>query len=500
MPRLRAVRPTVVTRSGPTLRVDLPSEGPLDTDLRVAVFDGGLDPASPLSRWATPLDATGVGATDEESLIHGHRVTSALLFGSLDRSGVVPRPYAHVDHYRVLDDKSDTNPQDLFDVLPRILAVLTTKPYEYVSMSIGPCIAIEDDDVHAWTVALDEHLADGSTLLSVAVGNEGLADRESGNARIQPPADCVNALAVGATDRPGTGWARAGYSCVGPGRSPGLVKPDVVGFGGSAIAPFEVLDSDSRGRTVPTLGTSFAGPGAMRLALGARALLGSRLTPLAAKALLVHCSQSHANGHEDVGWGRVPEHLEDLVVCPDGSVRVLYQGLLDPAGYIRAQVPLPQAQLPGMVTVTATFAYATQVDAQHPDAYTRAGLDVVFRPHSGRLANEDGGTVAKSRPFFQLRQFSEESDLRADAHKWETVLHRSDRMRGSSLQAPVFDIHYNARVAGHPGRTFPRIRYAAVITVEAAREPRLYNKVLLAYPGQLQALVPVVDIPLRIGT
>ena len=32
--------------------------------------------------------------------------------------------------------------------------------------------------------------------------------------------------------------------------------------------------------------------------------------------------------------------------------------------------------------------------------------------------------------------------------KWETVLHNSKNMLGSTLKKPVFDIHYNAREAG----------------------------------------------------
>lgn len=498
MPRLRGIRPTVVTRSGPSVRVALPEDGPLDPDLRVAVFDGGLLPRGPLAPWASSFDAPGVGPADEDGLTHGHRVTSALLFGPLPRGGEAPRPYAYVDHYRVLDDRSGEDPEDLFDVLPRILGVLSTRPYEFVSLSVGPDLPMEDDDPHAWTVALDDHLSTGTTLLAVAVGNDGERDRASGNARIQPPADCVNALAVGAADAVVGSWDRASYSCVGPGRSPGLVKPDVLGYGGCLNRPFEVLDHEGPGRLVGTFGTSFAAPAAMRLAVGARALLGSRLSVLGARALLIHTAEPRADGRDDVGWGRLPATLEDLVVCGPGSVRVLYQGTLDPAGYVRMPLPLPPKQLRGKVTVTATIVYAAPVDVSHSDAYTKAGVEAVFRPHSGRPGNEDGVATAKSRPFFQLRQFSDEAELRRDAHKWETVLHRADRMMGASLQAPVFDLHYNAREAGHGGRSFPRVPYAAVLSVEAPREPDLYNQVLRSYAGQLQALTPVVDVPLRV--
>jgi hypothetical protein len=64
----------------------------------------------------------------------------------------------------------------------------------------------------------------------------------------------------------------------------------------------------------------------------------------------------------------------------------------------------------------------------------------------------------------------------------------------------VFDIHYNARLGGHDGTsTAPRLRYAMVITVESARTPDLYDRVLRTYATRLEALVPRVGVPLRVG-
>jgi hypothetical protein len=500
MPRLRSLRPAMVVRSRRTPSVELPTNGPVDPELQVAIFDGGVEASSPLAPWVSSHAGPTVGTPDEDDLDHGFEVTGALLFGELGGNGDVPVPYSHVDHYQVLDDKSGDDPDELYDVLQRIRDVLATRDYEFVNLSIGPCLPIEDDDVHLWTVALDELLSDGSTLLTAAVGNWGDLDRSSGNARIQPPSDCVNALGVGAADSMSSTWDRAEYSCVGPGRSPGLVKPDVLAFGGSSLEPFFALHRDRPGRTVGLQGTSYAAPLALRTALGARALLGPRVSPLALKALLVHSAEAGDLDREDVGWGRIPVELEDLVVCQPGRVRVLYQGWLEPRRYLRASVPMPARELRGLVTITATITYAAPIDPAHSGAYTRAGLDVIFRPHSGRIAVERGATVAQSSPFFQASQYSEEDERRRDAHKWETVLSRSRRMRGSSLQAPAFDIHYNARYAGADAPSANRVRYAAVITVDAPREPEIYNEIVTHYAGTLEPLLPVVDIPLRVIT
>jgi len=232
--------------------------------------------------------------------------------------------------------------------------------------------------------------------------------------------------------------------------------------------------------------------------VGVRATLGGRLTPLALRALLVHAADPGDGGREQNGWGRVPADLEDLVVCGDGVVRVVYQGRLDAARFLRTPVPLPSRTLAGMVTIRATFVIAAPVDPAFSETYTQAGLDVVFRPHSGVFGDGGASALPKSSSFFRLSDYSTEANLRHDAHKWETVMHRGKRMQARSLQAPAFDVHCLTRAGGAASRTAAQVPYAAVISVIAPSEPNLYNEVLAAYPGQLQALAPVVDLPVRL--
>ncbi|MBV9140743.1 MAG: hypothetical protein JO115_07480 [Pseudonocardiales bacterium] len=136
------------------------------------------------------------------------------------------------------------------------------------------------------------------------------------------------------------------------------------------------------------------------------------------------------------------------------------------------------------------------VDSQDPGNYTRSGLDVWFRPHSGKFATDDA-INAKTSSFFRVGDYVNERDLRSDAHKWETVLCKQRRMRASSLQEPVFDIHYNARISGRQNLSADKVRYALVITVDAPREGDLYDRVVRSYAGQLEALTPVIEIPVK---
>jgi len=496
MPKLRRLQPITRTFVRKSVSCKLPADGPVDRDLRVAVFDGGLPDAHPFGVWVHTPNLPGIGAAVEQYQDHGASVTSALLFGSIPENGSAEQPYATIDHFRVLDEHSDRDPNELYDVLHRILTALQSGEYLFANLSVGPDLPVEDHEVHGWTAALDDLLSDGTKLLTIAAGNSGDLDEASGNARVQVPADCVNALAVGSCNTRAPSWSRASYSSIGPGRSPGLVKPDLVAFGGSGDESFLVVDASRPSRVLSTSGTSFASPATLRMALGIRAHFGSRVSPLAIKALVVHACEEHPSlKPKHVGWGRIPDDIDSYVVCPDGTVRVLYQGELSAAQWIRAPIPMPATALDGMVSLRATFTFATATDPQDPSNYTRSGLDIVFRPHDGKLDKNSG--QVKTRAFFQLKDYSTEDELRHQAHKWETLLHKEDNLRGSSLNNPVFDIHYNARESGGPSKSASKMRYALVVTIVAKKAPNLYDQIVQRYPTQLRPLTPVIQIPLR---
>jgi hypothetical protein len=225
MPRLRVLRPTIRSSAIPAPQIILPTAGAIAPKVRAAIFDGGLPAHHAITQWASPIDATGTVAPHDDYLAHGLWVTSAFLFGHIDPKEPLPVPYCNVDHYRVLDAAPGQDPRELYEVLERIQTVLSQQRYHLVNLSLGPILPIDDDDVHAWTAVIDELLATRDTLATIAVGNTGESDAAAGLNRIEVPADCVNALAIGACDSQDAGWQRATYSSIGPGRSPGLIKP-----------------------------------------------------------------------------------------------------------------------------------------------------------------------------------------------------------------------------------------------------------------------------------
>jgi hypothetical protein len=497
MPRLRMLRPTIRASSVPAPAIVFPTRAPVAQNIRVAVFDGGLPDDHPLTAWAKPIAGAGVGAPVDEYLEHGVSVTSALLFGHIDPTKPLPQPYAPLDHYRVLDDAPGQNPRELYEVLDRIKKVLDARDYEFVNLSLGPRLPIEDDDVHAWTAVLDEIFAKKDMLPGIAVGNDGDGDAQLGLNRVQVPADCVNALAFGACDSPDDTWARAPYSSVGPGRSPGLMKPDLVEFGGSMQRPFLVVGHSQPAALTPTGGTSFSSPSGLRQGIGVRAHFGADIRLLAIRALLVHASEPAELERAEIGWGRVARTLEDIVLCDDDCVRVVYQGEISPAKYVRAPIPMPAGDIEGKVTITATLCYNTAVDPHHPGNYTRAGLEATFRPHADKRKKADQQHADSTSFFGKSRRGQNEEELRRDAWKWENCQHAAVNFLGRSLKNPVFDIHYNARLEGHGHAPDQKLRYALIITVKARRVPDLYDRVVRRYRTQLEPMQPVIDIPVR---
>ncbi|ARJ98336.1 peptidase S8 and S53, subtilisin, kexin, sedolisin [Escherichia coli] len=499
VPKLRGIRP-IQRASGPLAQCKLPTEGPVSSEIKVAILDGGLPSEHAISPWLKSYRVLDDHAEDDpDGLEHGLAVSSAFLFGPISNKSEVQRPYSYIDNLRVLDNKTcQEDPLELYRTLGFIEEVLLSRQYQFINLSLGPDLPIEDTEVHAWTSVIDDLLSDGETLMTVAVGNNGEMDRESGNARIQVPSDCVNALAVGACDSVNeTEWKRAPYSAIGPGRSPGVMKPDLVAFGGDIDEYFHVLGKGKKPVITPQRGTSFASPYALRAAVGVRAILGSDLSQLAIKALLIHASKPLDHACAEVGWGKLPEDLNDIIVSPDGVARIVYQGELKPGKYLRASLPIPEGGLKGKINLTATFCYATTTDPQDSASYTKAGLEVTFRPNDSRV--KDGKQNAETKGFFELAKYSTESERRSDMGKWETVLHSSKNMLGSTLKNPVFDIHYNAREAGASiaSHKAEKIKYALIITVKAAKHQDLYNEILRAYNQVLVPIQPQTSITIR---
>lgn len=487
---LRVVRPMPELRMAPANMARsslagysnvLPTESALMGGTYAAVFDGGLG-TQDLSQWATEYYYEDTDETVGQLLMHGNEVTSTFLFGRYaGPSDKLKRPYMGVHHYRVLSPISGRDP-DLFDVLIKIKATLDSGEYKFANLSLGPRMPICDDEVHTWTATLDQLCAQHGILATIAVGNDG--DLEGAD-RIQPPGDMVNALAIGAADQSGSKWKRAPYSCIGPGRSPGYVKPDGVAFGGSDSEPFKVFNP-LLGSAVGVQGTSYAAPLTLRTAAGVACSTSYEMSAIAIKALLVHHTEQKVRiSRNEIGWGRFREDPLTLLQCDDGSATIIFKGVLEKGQHLRCPIPFPDIPLTGKAQIKATFCIQAHTDPEHSINYTRSGMGVKFRPKAGAGIEDTDSFFGRASQYkVTERQF------RDDAHKWETCLHRVRTFEGTdSLVDPVFDIEYHAREnsRGVPSVSAPDVKYALVVTVSAVEIPDIYNLIRQKY----RVLAPV---------
>ena len=493
MPKLSF--PPVGLRAAPideTFAIEIEHDNPLSDRARVAVLDGGLPDPHPFGNLVSLREPAFVGAPSPNGLAHGVQVTSAALYGPLEEGVEISQPFAAIDHWRVVNDEGDDF--ELTQTLDCIINILEDGDYDIANLSLGPDMALEDDDVHIWTSSMDAIAAKNGTIIVCAAGNNGYDSADAGRNRVQPCSDGVNVLAVGARDRIGSGWSRAGYSAVGPGRSGGI-KPDCVAVGGTQIDPFFAISN--HGVASGTMGTSFAAPTVARLAAGLKTTF-DRLSPTAIRAILLHTSEDSGGSRDEIGWGSVQHDLGDIIASADDAATVVFQGELGLQSMRRYPVPCPVAGFSQRVELSATFVFASPVEPEDAVSYTQVGAQIFFRPDT----TYDAGFTGKGRPklhatksfFGDKKHFQTEQELREKAHHWESVKRQTCRFNPGTLANPVFDIQHHARSHGGAGRRDASIPYALILTIHEGGNHSLYSDILTAH-SSLRAMLPGISVP-----
>lgn len=529
---LRALRPMPKVRPVPVgplrivataSRLPAPPAGQRpQSDLRVAVFDGGVSDDLPhLSPFVDAIDVTPE-PEDRDGVAHGTMVTGALLYGPLADGEPLRTPEVGVDHFRVTPAPSpEPWDVDLYWIVDRIVELVTARNYPIVNLSLGPELPVDDQtEPHAWTAQLDALAEQRGVLFVTAVGNNGLDDAASGLNRVQVPSDMVNALSVGACDlrAPDDGWARAPYSAVGPGRSGARLKPCGVAFGGVGGEPFRGMVAG--GRIGEASGTSFATPAANHGIVGLAARLGPTMaTPDVLRAFALHFAEP-ADGRpvEEVGFGRLAERYDPYWNCAPNEANILYRDAIERDQSISLPFPLAGAAVAGRtVELSWTLVFTAATDPTDAVDYTQAGLEVAFRPHARRYAFRDpatnksveldvqeqrqevlaqlnAGAIPSVLPATKPSERRRNEALQREEGKWETALHYSKRMRASSLYNPQITVNYLAREDGRLSAAAP-LPFAMLVSLRAPRGVNLYDAIRQQYP----VLTPLTArIPLRV--
>ncbi len=498
-------------RSAPSADAPKPPTSSTRSTIKIGMFDGGVDPTVPLLRDHVEEDLGLAIKTPPHSrcVAHGTAVAGTLLHGALNgqkASDRVPTPPVYVVSIRALptSDPKDWDLYESIDVIER--AVPARNDIRVFNLSFGPRGPIVDDPVSRFTYVLDSLAHTHKVAFFVAVGNDGIVPDLN---RIQAPSDLVHGIGVGAFTKSGDEVIHAPYSCRGPGRECGKLKPDVVAFGGCENYPMHLV-STLPGKKILQWGTSFATPVATRLGAQASQCF-ERSSALLARALMIHTAK-HPNAVPDnlFGHGCVPQSIDDILFCDERSITVVFQGGILPEKIVSLPIPWPTGKvIPGKVQVTWTIAALPPVDLNHPSDYTTCCLEETLYPHSRRYTfTPDRAAGGKPKQFhldndataikrliaqnwkqssFPVSEsgnkYKDEETLRALDCKWEPVVRRTVSKFAKNFFDPFMTVH----AIGRHGAT-DRFDYAVIVTLRADQfDGDLYAEIRNKYP----ALAPI---------
>jgi hypothetical protein len=235
------------------------------------------------------------------------------------------------------------------------------------------------------------------------------------------------------------------------------------------------------------------------------------IVPHLGRTLLIHNAAIDNNISQcEQGYGFCTENIEDILTCEDKSVTILYSGIIKPSYTVKLPIFAPGInKVDGTVGITWTIATIVDPCANDPDAYTNNCIEDVFIPHdltfkfskrgsktyTLNLANAENVIKAEnlldtgykrsdlpaSKP---AKQNWNETDLRMNDLKWDTVIKKRKSMRGSSLLNPHLTLH----AIGRNGYEVSELKYFVAITIEAKKyEGSLYDAILQNY----QNLTPI---------
>lgn len=501
MPDLRPFRPSL-TRDMNDHIYELPKSVLFD-NIKAVVFDGGLPDSFDLPEYINYEEIDGIGRPTDDFLQHGLAVTSAYLFGHINSLDSLS-PISNVTHVRVLGEKH-LNPVtmddiNLYDVVDNMVDYMEREQPDLVNISLGPNCSVDDNEVTYWTAKLDGYVAENDVLITVAAGNNGDCSSLGSLNRIQIPSDGVNILSVGAANSSSGVWERASYSAMGPGRNPGVIKPDIIAFGGSNQDFFRVLDLYNGNLVInKQQGTSFAAPLVMRHAAFIKGSFGDNVSNMALKAILIHQSEMNSFTHQAVGWGKCHDDINYAVTCNDDEVTVIYQDVLAVGSFTRLPLPIKDITLQGRVSIKSTIVSKTDVDPEYAAAYTKKGFEAVFRPHDGSFS-EENSEHPKAKSFFPNDKASRSSEhtMKSQGAKWECVRKAEVRFMAKSLSNPVFDLTSHHRDKGQDESNKQPIDFVCVITIKCEKVSDLYNKVVRNYRGILNPLTPQQTIQITL--
>ena len=308
-------------------------------------------------------------------------------------------------------------------------AVAQNRDIKVWNLSLGSILPIKPNFISPEAAELDKIQSEYDVLFVIA-GTNG--DPQKKLMPIGSPADSLNSVVVNSVTLEGT---PASYSRVGPVLS-FFHKPDVSYYGGDIGQPMHVCTPTGEGFVK---GTSFSAPWIARKMAYLICTLG--FSREIAKALLID-SAAGWNRKDDVscsiGYGIVPQRIENIVKTPDDEIRFVLTGTTDAYETYTYRLPVPIYKEKQPFYARATLCYFPKCVRDQGVDYTSTEMDI----HFGRVQEKKGkATISSINSNSQGDEGGShlhEPEARKLYRKWDNVKLISENLKDRAVPRKVY--------------------------------------------------------------
>ena len=364
---------------------------------------------------------------DQDDYIHGTEVTSIIVDGPTINPALDDGcGRFRVKHFGVAKRGRFSS----YSILRSIRkAVSQNRDIKVWNLSLGSILPIKPNFISPEAAELDKIQSEFDVVFVIA-GTNGDSDKK--RMAIGAPADSLNSLVVNSVTLEGM---PASYHRVGPVLS-FFHKPDISYYGGDIGQPMHVCAPTGENFVK---GTSFSAPWISRKMAYLICTLG--FSREVAKALIIDAAAGWDRKDDascSIGYGIVPQRIEDIVKTPDDEIRFVMMGTTDAYETYTYRIPVPIYNDRQPFYARATLCYFPKCVRDQGVDYTTTEMDI----HFGRVKEKGGKAVIAS-----INSNSQGDDDGCHLHepearqlyrKWDNVKLISEELKERAVPRKVY--------------------------------------------------------------
>ncbi len=364
---------------------------------------------------------------DQDDYIHGTEVTSIIVDGPTINPALDDGcGRFRVKHFGVAKRGRFSS----YSILRSIRkAVSQNRDIKVWNLSLGSILPIKPNFISPEAAELDKIQSEFDVVFVIA-GTNGDPDKK--RMAIGAPADSLNSLVVNSVTLEGM---PASYHRVGPVLS-FFHKPDISYYGGDIGQPMHVCAPTGENFVK---GTSFSAPWISRKMAYLICTLG--FSREVAKALIIDAAAGWDRKDDascSIGYGIVPQRIEDIVKTPDDEIRFVMMGTTDAYETYTYRIPVPIYNDRQPFYARATLCYFPKCVRDQGVDYITTEMDI----HFGRVKEKGGKAVIAS-----INSNSQGDDDGCHLHepearqlyrKWDNVKLISEELKDRAVPRKVY--------------------------------------------------------------